>query len=109
MLDPKWTKVYDPNDFDKWRRMEATTPPFLENSFNTINELLKKYFITKAGGDLGPEKSWYQRKAILAATMEELERAASGPEERDPEEDLGAILEREKGEHEARISYRETP
>ena len=116
MLNPRWKDRYDPKDYGDWQRMEATTPPFFELSFSTINRLLDKYFRTNSGYELGPTKNWYQRKEILAKTMSELEKAVCHDqdecarlwhERQLAEESIDAKLEREKGMRESKISSRE--
>jgi hypothetical protein len=115
MLNPYWKTVYDPKDVDLWKKVEATTPPFFDFSFEAINKLLDKYFRTNKGYRLGPTKNWYQRKEILAKTMKELDMAVAYDEEdqvkkwnenQERDESLDARLEREKGMYESRISSR---
>jgi hypothetical protein len=116
MLNPYWKTVYDPKDMDLWKKVESTTPPFFDFSFEAINKLLDRYFRTNKGYRLGPTKNWYQRKEILTKTMKELEIAVAYDEEdqakrwnenQEREESLDAKLEREKGMYESRISSRE--
>jgi hypothetical protein len=82
--------------------VDSSSPEFLQHNSQRINDLLKKYFVTKKGMPLGTEYNMYQKLAILRRTMQDLENMVEVEgslrwhEQRDREEDLGAKLTREE-------------
>jgi len=107
MLNPYWERVYDPKDFEMWKRLEGTAPPVIyQFQKQILYGLLEKYYRTNKGNVLHPDNPKYPAAFLemLTRTMDELARAVAARdskseeswyEQRDKEEDLGAKLTRE--------------
>lgn len=77
MLNPNWTRVYDPKDIDDFNRLTASAPPIVYPFQSQIlYRLLGRYYRTNKGNQLHPDNPRYLAAyfEMLERTMEELKK-----------------------------------